>query len=1258
MKMFCKKVKFVLFLACLLVFICETKAQNLLSNGDFESTGGYSSAYPKAAWPASTPVTYAIGVNAQQINPRWSDSCMDHTSGTGNMMLVDGGNAPMLSAWQPETPIVVIPGVTYHFSFWSASISRLSVHTGPPYNKVPSFQVKINDKIQLIAIGYGDLSKILGLWEKREYLWTADTIYGQIALYNLADGLIGNDFALDDMVFEPVPQPLWIKSSGTNPTCPGVADGAIAVYGGGGLPPYSYNIDGGPFSSNTIFTKLAAGKGHMMGIKDANGDTTKTYFILSDPYSSLSINGEQNICSGQQTMLTATGGSGKFAWTANPLDPTLIATGIANPQVSPLLTTAYAVSSPDTLLSELINDGTFSLDNLNFHTDYLQYTYPPYLNIKPPQKAYGLQSNAYNFANTFAGCNDLSGSYSKMLVARGSSIPGSIVWMQKVLVKSQTSYVFSYWVQSVDTPNPAKVETIVNGLPITGASITSTFIASDTLCQWVQVMYNWYSGTDTVAEIALYDRDTSFDGNAFALDNISLTTKQACVLSKTITVKVGNSRIPTAYVTRNPTCAAPTGDIKVFYPLGLKYTYSIDSVNYNNATGIFTGLQPNLYRVTAKDSSGCVSLTTILKIDTVPAAPPPVTIEVTQPTCSQLGGVKILSPIGPKYSYSKNGVTYQSNEQFVQLNTGSYPITAKVEYGGCPSTPVIAVIDTVPPISFTFSLTTYIGICFSKVVVNGQIKPGYSFTLFSGYRSFTNSTGVFDSVPGPEIYSLRVQVPYGCAMGPNPGWIRSGADRPTAFLPLGHPTCTTSGFIQIDWPRDSTYSFSIDGINFQSSRLFSNLVSGTYYIRLKNANGCISDSVKYILNPVPAPPDSPIVAILRQPSCLNPKGVVVIYNPTAPGHTYSIDGVNYNETGVFYDVLPGTYQLTVKNKFGCVSNPTSITINTPTVIPAPSLQLIQPNCDTISGKIIINAPKGPGLYYSINGLDFSNTTGSFYGLAPGTYSVSVKNDSGCVSSSVAVIVDSPPTIPPAPGIDVLQPTCAIPTGSILVNSPIGSGFSYSINGNAFSASTTFSGLAPGNYTVTTKYDSGCVSTVTNTVLNAAIPLNLTLSATPNSVKQGDKVQFTVSGNTPFLVTAWLPINSFPNQNSLSQNIAITSAGPYSVAGKAAGACTDTTSTTIIIQPSFSDIFIPNTFTPNGDGVNDELLVYGNNIQEIRFQIFNQSGKMVFESRDQQKGWDGQFKGKIQPIGVYLFLLRVVLDDKSTINRKGSVNLIR
>jgi gliding motility-associated-like protein len=88
------------------------------------------------------------------------------------------------------------------------------------------------------------------------------------------------------------------------------------------------------------------------------------------------------------------------------------------------------------------------------------------------------------------------------------------------------------------------------------------------------------------------------------------------------------------------------------------------------------------------------------------------------------------------------------------------------------------------------------------------------------------------------------------------------------------------------------------------------------------------------------------------------------------------------------------------------------------------------------------------------------------------------------------------------------------------------------------------------------------------------------------------------------------------------------------------------------------IFIPNVITPNGDGTNDVLKVYGNNIRSIRFLVFNQWGEKLNESSNPNNVWGGRHKGKLQPSGVYMYVCEVTTVNGIKVLKKGAINLIQ
>lgn len=88
------------------------------------------------------------------------------------------------------------------------------------------------------------------------------------------------------------------------------------------------------------------------------------------------------------------------------------------------------------------------------------------------------------------------------------------------------------------------------------------------------------------------------------------------------------------------------------------------------------------------------------------------------------------------------------------------------------------------------------------------------------------------------------------------------------------------------------------------------------------------------------------------------------------------------------------------------------------------------------------------------------------------------------------------------------------------------------------------------------------------------------------------------------------------------------------------------------------IFVPNTFTPNNDAVNDELVVNMNNIRTYQIAIYNRYGVMMYSSADIVQNWDGRHKGEPAPVGTYYYVIDAVDLDNNVIKKSGSVTILR
>lgn len=166
-------------------------------------------------------------------------------------------------------------------------------------------------------------------------------------------------------------------------------------------------------------------------------------------------------------------------------------------------------------------------------------------------------------------------------------------------------------------------------------------------------------------------------------------------------------------------------------------------------------------------------------------------------------------------------------------------------------------------------------------------------------------------------------------------------------------------------------------------------------------------------------------------------------------------------------------------------------------------------------------------------------------------------------------------------------------------------------------------------------------------------------ANPVMVTVGDPSMLTYVGQPGALVT-WLPSGATTPATGYTV-LAYPKRPTTYTAVASRGACTEEV---VVPVDAFTagcntkDFFIPNTFTPNGDGNNDVLYVRSLKTDELYFAIYNRWGELVFETTDAAQGWDGRYKGKEADSGVFGYYLRVKCVNGGETFSKGNVTLIR
>ena len=597
--------------------------------------------------------------------------------------------------------------------------------------------------------------------------------------------------------------------------------------------------------------------------------------------------------------------------------------------------------------------------------------------------------------------------------------------------------------------------------------------------------------------------------------------------------------VPIASVTFNANCITPTSTITVSSPIGSDLEYSINGGTIYQNSNVFSGLIPNItYNITVRSTvSGCISVSTAVNVDPIPANPVAPTLTVVQPICTTpTGSITVTAPVGIDLEYSiDGGVIYQTGSSFTGLNpNANYSIMVRNSVTGCVSA---ASTETVNPIPTNPAIPTFTTVQPTCAVNTGSFtitSPLGANLQYSNDGGLTYQAGVtFAGLTAATTYNPIVKnILTGCISAPATLAINAPLNVPVAptMSTTVHPICSApTGTIVVTAPIGVNLSYSINGgIAFQASATFSGLPSGTYSVVVKdNVSGCISTASQSIVNPLPANPATPTASATFQPICTTPAGTIVITAPLGLDLVYSINGgITYQAGTTFAGLAPNTtYSFSVRNNTtGCVSASASVTINPIPANPnAPVGTIVQPTCTLPTGAITITAPLGGNLEYSINGGATYQSGVSFTALSAAiTYNIIVRNTAtGCISSQGSFTVVPAPTFPATP---VATGNNVCMDDSITLTTPAVVGATYSWTGpNGFTSSIqnpVIPGATPamsGTYSVVISTTSDCPS------LPGSVAITVNPLPLPTLAQNGN-ICFNVETNTvlnPYTLNAGL-----------------------------------------------------------------------------------------------------------------------------------------
>lgn len=1069
----------------------------------------------------------------------------------------------------------------------------------------------------------------------------ANTVVGNTASINVSPNtatsyvvaLSGGPCVVRDTVLVTIGG-LTLTKTVTNITCNGASNGGINI-AASGQAPINYNWSANSSTGNVPNAANLAPGTYTVSVTDALGclgfDTT----VITQPSAITFTSQVSNVlCFGESTgsiTLNASGGTGALTYTWNGL------TGNTNQQ------TGLAVGQYDFTITDVNNcpvNGSATI------------TEPTQLVFNIPQIK---DVRCFNGNDGFI-----------VVSPTGGTLPYQYQWSHNAALNQPNALNLTantYTVTVRDANNCSITAAFSINQPASGLSFNPPTI-TDITC------FGLTNGTATVNPTGgAFPYTYQWTGNVsnsataggLSAQTYSITVTDDSLCTATTTVSINQpAQIQITGVVTNATCnglsngAIDINVIDAVAPVG--YLWSNTDVTEDIAAQPAGG-----YSVTVTDANNCTQTSsfTINHPDPLLLLPP----SITNVSCfGGNNGTITASGTGgtTPYTYIWSPVT-STSATVSNLSAGDFDVTL-TDANACTTNATYTVTQPASAVAITSAVVT-------DVLCNGASTGSIALTVSGGTTAYTYSWSHNQSLNNATAVSLPA-ASYTATVTDANGCTTTGTytiTQPVAIVFGNSTTTDVSCFGLADGNATvaatggtGAYTYSWNGLNGTNPQ--GNLAAGNYTVVVTDANSCTATTSVTINQP-----GQIVVSLSNTPvSCFNGNNgsaTATVNGGTAP-YQFAWSGGGNGQT--INNLTAGQYTVTVTDNRNC--NATAAT-----TVSQPDLLVLATTSTQVScigdedGTITAVANGGTPVYtYTAfrNGtLIASNGTGLFANLQAGSYSVEVRDANNCTAQSTIVVA--------APVEDIFtvitdSTSCygaqysdgAIRvTGLTIQNMP----YQFSVDNGPLQFSGDFYNLKAGIHIITAVNNFGCV-----TILTAIVPepLNGIADILPDdtTIAVGQTIQV-FSTFTPYSASdinfySWTPSEGLSCTDC--PNPYVTPYGrqnQYTLTINYNKNCVATASITVLVTNNL-EIYIPNAFTPNGDGNNDVFLIYGQGIKTVDLTIFNRWGEKVFDSGSQFIGWDGTYKGELQNPGVYSYNAQIYFLDNKTIRKTGSVTLIR
>lgn len=711
------------------------------------------------------------------------------------------------------------------------------------------------------------------------------------------------------------------------------------------------------------------------------------------------------------------------------------------------------------------------------------------------------------------------------------------------------------------------------------------------------------------------------------------------------------------------------GSIALFMQGGTQpYTYAWNGRPDRDST--IRNLASGTYAVTVTDRNGCTSS---FAFD-INRTRVPVEIDTLRTITCQGGadgGLQAVVPAGVTVTYAwNNNRTTAAN---TNLAAGTYTITVQ-DAQGCQGIATVDLLDP-GPIRYTFNITH--PQCYG--LTNGVVgvTPAGGTAPYT-YQWSVAGAGNFSTLPaiGAGTYTVTITDANNCPSTVadtslvDPAAIALSFDQVQPALCFNPVTPAQRGRARVTASAGvGTYNYQWDdGVTNNLNTLLS---GGWHRVSVVDANNCTNTDSIFIDSPLPIRLDSVNTRVINT-TCFGRLDGSITASALGgvPGYTYRwfAQGVNAALLGGYG---AGTYEVQVTDANGCTDT-LAATISQPD-----SMYVLLDSANTVmetcandnNGQMaiqVVGGNAGPRTYVWTNNL--SDTTFAT-GLDTGTYVIRVTDVRGC-QSSITHFLDGPDplrlTFDPINPIACYGEKTEIRFASITGgNTP--TDYIYQVNNNPGQSSNIPFQTGAGTFLFRITDKRNCF--IDTTVTLTEPPEILVDFGEPATLDLGDSINVfpIVTGLYPINDYAWTPADQVTCLDAACQNVLLQPTGTttFSLMVTDSTGCIQTADYTVSVVKR-RNVYIPNAFSPNGDGRNDLFQVFtGTGVVNIKnFIIFDRYGNLMFAKNNLApsfggtEGWDGRvFNQDLLP-GVYVYMIDVEFIDGLTLTYRGDVTLFR